>query len=85
MLYFDRTDVFVGIDVNKTNAENERIICRYWYFLDNGFKFQLDVCNRCQDVLMLSINLNDTAILNIPGFDYRCILNRISKSDAVNL
>ena len=34
---------------------------------------------------MMSINLNDIAILNICGVDYRCIINRISKREAVNL
>ena len=40
MLYFDRTDVFEGIDVNKTSATKECAICHYWYFLNKGFKFQ---------------------------------------------
>ena len=31
-----------------------------------------------------SINLNNIAILNIQGINYRCIINKISKSDAVN-
>ena len=30
------------------------------------------------------MNLNDIAILNIHGVDYRCIINRISKSEAAN-
>ena len=34
---------------------------------------------------MMSINLNDIAILNIRGVDYRCIINRIRKSDTVDL
>ena len=34
---------------------------------------------------MMSVNLNDIAILNIRGVDYRCIVNRIRKSDTVNL
>ena len=34
---------------------------------------------------MMSINLNDIAILNISGADYRCIINGISKRDALNL
>ena len=33
----------------------------------------------------MSINLDDIAILNINEFDYRSVLNRISKSEAVNL
>ena len=32
----------------------------------------------------MSINLNEIAILNIRGVDYRCIINRIDKSEAVN-
>ena len=32
MLYYDRTDVSEGIDVNKTSASKECIICLYWYF-----------------------------------------------------
>ena len=31
-----------------------------------------------------SINLNNIAILNIHDINYRCIINKISKSDAVN-
>ena len=34
---------------------------------------------------MISVNLNDTAILNIWGVDYSCINDNISKRDAINL
>ena len=43
------------------------------------------VFNDCHHVLMMSINLNDIVILNIKGADYCCIINRISKSEVVNL
>ena len=33
ILYFDITDVSVGINVNKTSASKECDICHYWYFL----------------------------------------------------
>ena len=29
--------------------------------IDEGFKFQLDVCNRCHDVLMMSMALSNIA------------------------
>ena len=32
-------------------------ICHYWYFLDEGFRFQPHVCNGCHDVLMMSTTL----------------------------
>ena len=45
MLCHDRIGISVGIDFNKTVTSKECDICRYWYFLDKGFKFQPDVCN----------------------------------------
>ena len=63
MLYYDRIDVSEGIDVNKTSESKECDIYQYWYFLDKGFKFQRDVCNSWHDVLMISTNLSDIAIV----------------------
>ena len=60
-------------------------ICHYWYFLDKGFKFQLDVCNSCHDVLIMSMNLCNIAVLNIYDADYCCIISVISKSGNINL
>ena len=85
MLYFDRIGVLEGIDVNKTSASKECDICHYWYFLNHLFKFQSNVCSRCHDLLMMSMNLSDTDILNIKSSDYRCIISLISKSEAINL
>ena len=65
MLYYDRIDIPEGIDVNKTSASKECDICHYWYLLDKGFKFQPNVCSGCHYVLMMSMNLSDTAILDI--------------------
>ena len=84
-LYFDRIDVSGEIDANKTSASKECDICHYWYFLNYSFKFQPNVYNRCHDLLMMSINLSDVAILNIKGSDYHCIISLISKNEAINL
>ena len=85
MLYYDRIDISQGIDVNKTVSSKEYNIYHYWNFLEEGFRFQTDVCNVCHDVLMISMNLIDTAILNTNDADHRCIINRISKNEAINL
>ena len=61
MLYFRRIDVSEGIDVNKTSASKECDICRYWYLLSYSFKFQPNVCNRCHDLLKMSMNVRDIA------------------------
>ena len=45
MLYYDRTDISEGIDINKTSVLKECDICHYCYFLDKEFKFQPYVIN----------------------------------------
>ena len=85
MLYYDRIDVSEGINVNKTSESNECNIFHYWYFLYKGFKFQPGFCYGCHDVLMMTITLSDIAILNIHVVDYRCIISRYGKNEAINL
>ena len=79
MLYFHRIDVSEGIDVNKTSASKKCNICHYWYLLNKSFKFQQNVYIRCHDLLMMSINLSDIAILNIESVDYCCIISELAK------
>ena len=43
------------------------------------------VCNWCHDVIVMSMNFSDIAILNIHGVAYHCTNNRISKSEAMSL
>ena len=62
---FDRIDISEGIDVNKINQSKECDICHFWHFLDKGLKFQLYLCNNCHDILIMSMNLSDIAILTI--------------------
>ena len=85
MLYFDRIEVSEGIDVNETSESKECDVCHYWHFLNKCFKFQPNVSNRCHDLLMMSMNLSDIAILNIKGSDYRCIISGISKIETISL
>ena len=85
MIYYNGIDVSEGIDVNKTSESKECDVCHYCFFLDKGFKFQTYVCSGCHDLLIISTNLDDIAILNIHGADYCCIISEINKSKAVNL
>ena len=85
MQHYDTIDVSERIDVNKTNEPKECNICHYWYSLNKGFKFQTYVCNRCHDLLMMSMNLSDIVILHIKNASYPCIINGIRKCEAVNL
>ena len=84
MLYFDRIYVYEGTDVNKISTSKE-YICHSWYFLNYSFKFQPNVSNRCHDLLMMSMNLIDIAILNIKGSDCSFIISLISNNEAINL
>ena len=83
-IIFNRIDISEGTDVDKTSESKDCDIYQFWYFLNNSFKFQPNVLNRCHNLLMISMNLSDIAILNIKGSDYRCIISLISKYKVTN-
>ena len=83
-IIFNRIDISEGTDVDETSESKDCDIYQFWYFLNNSFKFQPNVCNRCHNLLMISMNLSDIAILNIKGSDYRCIISLISKYKVTN-
>ena len=80
----NKTDASEEININKTSASKDCDICHYWYFLNKEFTFQQYACNRCHDLLMVSMNLSHIYILNIQNVDC-CIVNGISKSEAIKL
>ena len=86
ILYFHKINAFEETHVNKAKCiKKESDIFHHFCFSYYSFKFKPNACNRCHDLLMISINFSDFAILNIKGSDYCCIINLISKSEAVNL
>ena len=46
---------------------------------------QLSICNRFNNVLMTSVDIKRIALLNIHGLDYRCIINKIGKIEAISI
>lgn len=69
IIHYDRIVIFEGIDINKTNASKECIICNYWYIFDKDFKFQLNVYNKFCDVLIMSTDFINIAISNTQCVD----------------
>ena len=63
MLQYEKIDISEAIDIDKTNASKEYMLCHYWYFQDFGFKFELHVCNKWHDVFMTPYKLKNIAIL----------------------
>ena len=83
MLQYQKIDVSEGIDVNKTSASKEYQFCHYWFFKDNGFKFEERLCYRCHDLLTMAYSLKNKAILSAKGATFRCLLMGISKNEAL--
>ena len=59
------------------------IFVTFVIFLDIRLKFQLDVWNGCIDELMMSLNFIDISILDIHGDNHCCLINKISKKEAI--
>ena len=84
LLCYSRTDVSEGIDVNKTSQSKEWDICHYWFISNKGLKFQSYFFNVRHDLVMMSMNLSNIAILNIKVVIF-AIISGISKCQAINL
>ena len=65
--------------INQINQKN------YWYFKENGYKYEQYDCNGYHDLSMMVYDLDDFMILNIKGFDYRYFMFKMSKNDAIKL
>ena len=47
--------------------------------------YAIDVCNRCHDLLMMSMNLNDIHLLNIKNANYGCFTTGTRKIEVTKL
>ena len=59
MSQYERIDISEGIVKNYTNkrsASKECMLCHYWYFKNIGYKFETNVYNKCNDVILLLMN-----------------------------
>ena len=83
MLQYGKINVSKGIDVNKTSASKECQLFHYWFFKDDGFKFEEHVCNRFHDLLTMAYSLKNIAILSVKGATFRCLFMSISKNEAL--
>ena len=64
-MQYDKIDIFKGIDINKTDASKERIICHYWYFKDIGYKFEPLVCNGCDEIKVVAYELKNVSTIKV--------------------
>ena len=84
MLHCDKIDVSIGNVIYKTSKIKKCIFC-ILVFPDNGLKFQSSVCNGCDDISGMYIDINSIVILTIYDIDYCCIIIEISKREAIHL
>ena len=77
MFYYDKVDVFEGIELIR--QENQKSVIFPTLFLNKRFNFQSYVCSICHDLVKMSMNHRDVAISNIKGTDYYSIISEIMK------
>ena len=85
MLEYDRIDISEENDVNKTSASKDCDICNYWYFKDNGFKYDPYLCHGCHDLTQKAMSFNDIAIIYVKESAYRIHFWYMSKDNAIGI
>ena len=83
MLQYEKTHASEGIDVSKTSASKECMLCHYHFFKDVGFTFEEHVWSRYHDLLTMAYSFKNMAALNAKEATFRCLLMGTSKNEAL--
>ena len=67
MLEYDRINISVGIDTNKTKKSKECKICHYWYSKNIGFKYEPDLCKGCHELMQKQLVLIILLLFMVKG------------------
>ena len=71
MIEYERIDISEGIDINKTNKSKERMLCHYWYFLDNKFSYGPYLFDGYYNIMQKSNNFKNISIVHVKKSVYR--------------
>ena len=85
MLEYDRIDISEGIDANKTSNSRECSLCKFYYFLNTNFNYQMLLCDGCHNISMKANSMQNLAIIYHEKNAYRVNFVFMSKNDAFNL
>ena len=86
MLEYDRIDVSEGIDIKKCNeTSRECSLCKFYYFLNKNFNYQMYLCDGCYDMSIKAISMQYLTIIYHGGHAYRVNYVFMSRNDAFNL
>ena len=85
MLKYDKTDISVGIDADKTNKSGECKFCHYWCYLKKSFIYGPFNCDGCYAIVQKSTDFKDIATIHVKKTAYRVYFKDISKHKAKKL
>ena len=64
MLEYDRIDLSEGIHTTKNKlVSRECILCGFWYFIEQNFKYQQYLCDGCHDMSTKAVSMKNLAII----------------------
>ena len=82
MLKHDKFDITEGIDLNKTNKSRECMFFHYWYYVNKNFSYGPFTCDGCYNIVQMSTDFKNTAIIYAKKSAYRVYFKDISKHKA---
>ena len=79
MLKYDKIDITEGIDLDKTNKSR---VFMYWYYLNKNFSYGPCTCDGCYNIVQMSADFKNIAIIHVKKSAYRAYFKDISKHKA---
>ena len=70
---------------NVTEMSRKCSLCKFYYFLNKNFNYQIYLCDGCHDISTKATSMQNLAIIYHEGNAYRVKFVFLSKNDAFNL
>ena len=65
LLKYDKIDITVGINLDKTNKSKECMFSHYWYFLNKNFSYGPFTSDGCNNIVQRSTNVKNIAVVRV--------------------
>ena len=58
------------LTLTKPLVQVSALFCHYWSLLEINFRFELNVCDGCHDLMEKAMSFNEAVIVFVKGNDY---------------
>ena len=84
MLYCNKTNISEWITLTNQVSQKNVWFVIIVFFFNSNYTYETEVCYGCHDISRMVYEIENIAILNIKGVDFRCVIWNMARNDAID-